>query len=185
MVCLPHHHNSHSMASWAFKHLITMAPDSPSSHYPHSFPIRDCVPSRPLYLLLNWKHPMFSNLHALAGSVLSIQNAYPTFYLRKHFQRSVLVLFLGSMKLEIHPQRYSVRECESSDLTKDERPIIFMRNGYEAARSTWPHSPSRTRPRVTSSIDYFNDSIISNSVSPICSSPIMNAGNQHVSPFWQ
>lgn len=85
-------------------------------------------------------------------------------------------------------QRYNhaMRECESLHLTKAAAPsIISMRNGYNATQSTWPYSPSHTRPRVTSSIDYFNDSITSNCVSPICSSPITNAETQHASPFWQ
>lgn len=64
-------------------------------------------------------------------------------------------------------------------------PIISMRNGCEAARSTWLHSPPRTRPRVTSGVDYFNDSITSHCASPICSSPITAAETQHASPLWQ
>lgn len=156
-------------------------PRSFPSHVPHSFLQKTSAPLV-FYFLFIENTLYFPASAPLAPAVLSLQNAHPTLYLREHFHQSLpdVAFRARGIRTEVY--------CEGMTFQTSlrlQRPVISMRNGYEETWSTWPHSPSLTRPRVTSSIDYFNDSITSNCVSPICSSPITNAETQHVSPFWQ
>ena len=175
MLFLTHQSNSCSVASVAFKDVITM---------PHVlFPTISCTPSlkRPLHPRL----PYFLLMCTLLtfGPCCSPSPECPPHPLPKGTFPPISPSFAFGAR-DIPTEAYHER-MEFQISLRLQLPVISMRNGYEETWSTWPHSPSLTRPRVTSSIDYFNDSITSNCVSPICSSPITNAETQHVSPFWQ
>ena len=125
------------------------------------------------------------------SAVLFSKKPAPPF--RKHFHQSAPFLVFGGpstggASTEVYREGMWIFRCYRVGfqmLPRHKPPIISIWKGCEDTWSTQLRSPSRTYPRVTSSIDYFNDSITSNCVSPICSSPITDAETQRVSPFWQ